>query len=602
MRETVHRMVLGKVRGRPPSPATADGPRRRTDVRLAPAAILVWCAAIAGNWLTPSALLALCGGLVVVAGVLLGKAVRSAVSRTFLTTAAIAVLLAVSTAAHSAVSSSQRNDGPFADAVRDGMSVVAFMDVTEAPRAVSPAGQTGIAARWAIRAMAIEVTTGGGKLRTRAEIVVMGGSDWGAVAAGERIRTTGKLRPADPGQIEAAILAASSAPVPLPGGGSGWQVMAADLRASYVAASSFLAPDPRGLLPGMVTGDTSALDEGLNAAMQAVGMTHLTAVSGANCSLVLGALLLVARSVRLPRVAAAVVALAGLGLFVLLVGPDASVLRAALMGAIALASLAGGRTGRGLSFLCLAVIGLLLFDPGLGTSFGFLLSVLATLGIIVLGRRLVDLAPALVPRWVAAAIAVPLSAQFLCGPVIVLLQPQFSTYSLLANVLAAPLVAPVTLLGTAAVSLTVLAPWAATVLIAVAGTFCGAVAWTARFTAGLPGAALPWPEGAFGLATMAALSGLTLATVLLALQPRMAADLVLGLHSRIERILEKAEHFPWLVRSCRRHPGQGRGLEPRSRRGRLSMPWQENPVLIVGWILTSVGIVFTVAGFILMLL
>jgi competence protein ComEC len=255
---------------------------------------------------------------------------------------------------------------------------------------------------------------------------------------------------------------------------------------------------------------------------------------------VLGALLLLAaRSLRLPRVSAAGLALAGLGLFVLLVGPDASVLRAALMGSIALASLAGGRTGRGLSFLCLAVIGLLLFDPGLGTSFGFLLSVLATLGIIVLGQRMVDLAPAIVPRWVAAAFAVPLSAQLLCGPVVVLLQPQFSTYSLVANVVAAPLVAPVTLLGTAAVPLVVLVPWAGTVLNAVAGTFCGGVAGTARLMAGLPGASLPWPEGGFGLATMAALSGLTLAIVLLALHPRAAADLVLGLHSRIERVLEK---------------------------------------------------------------
>jgi competence protein ComEC len=268
-------------------------------------------------------------------------------------------------------------------------------------------------------------------------------------------------------------------------------------------------------------------------------------MSGANCCLVLGALLLAARSLRLPRVPAAGLALAGLGLFVLLVGPDASVLRAALMGSIALASLAGGRTGRGLSFLCLAVIGLLLFDPGLGTSFGFLLSVLATLGIIVLGQRMVDLAPAIVPRWVAAAFAVPLSAQLLCGPVVVLLQPQFSTYSLVANVVAAPLVAPVTLLGTAAVPLVVLVPWAGTVLNAVAGTFCGGVAGTARLMAGLPGASLPWPEGAFGLATMAALSGLTLAIVLLALHPRVAADLVLGLHSRIERVLELAEHHGW---------------------------------------------------------
>ena len=107
----------------------------------------------------------------------------------------------------------------------------------------------------------------------------------------------------------------------------------------------FLAPDPRGLLPGMVTGDTSALDEGLNAAMKTVGMTHLTAVSGANCSLVLGALLIAARSLRLPRLPGGRTGVGRSGMFVVLVGPDASVLRAALMGSIAIASLAGGRAG-----------------------------------------------------------------------------------------------------------------------------------------------------------------------------------------------------------------------------------------------------------------
>ena len=564
--ETVRRVVRDKVRGRPKVSSPSEGPRRRTDVRLAPAALLVWCAAVAGVWLTPAALLGLCCGLLLVAAVLLAKALRSGVPRSFLTTAAIAVLLAACTAAHSAVASSQRHDGPLSDAVRDGTSVVAILEVTGAPRAVSPAGQSGVAGRWAVPATALDVTAGGQVIRGRADIVVMGGGDWGSVAAGQRIRSTGKLRPADPGQTEAGILAASTAPVLLPGGYPGWHEGAARLRSHYVSAAAFLAPDPAGLLPGMVTGDTSALDEGLTAVMQAVGMTHLTAVSGANCSLVLGALLMLARSLRLPRLPAAVTALSGLGLFVLLVGPDASVLRAALMGSIALASLAGGRTGRGLSFLSLAVIGLLLFDPGLGTSFGFLLSVLATLGIIVLGRRMVDLTPAVVPRWVAAAFAVPLSAQLLCGPVIVLLQPQFSTYSLVANMVAAPLVAPVTLLGTAAVPLVVPAPWAATALIAVSGTFCSGVAGTARFMAGIPGALLPWPEGVLGLLTMAALSVLTLAVVLLALRPRVAVGMLLGLHRRIEKILEKVEHVGWPP-PLRRLPG--RGLVPRARRGRL---------------------------------
>jgi competence protein ComEC len=153
--------------------------------------------------------------------------------------------------------------------------------------------------------------------------------------------------------------------------------------------------------------------------------------------------------------------------------------------------------------------------------------------------------------------------------VIVLLQPQFSTYSLLANVMAAPLVAPVTLLGTAAVPLTVLAPWAATALIAVAGTFCCGVAVTARFMAGLPGSSLPWPEGAFGLLTMAAFSVLTLTTVLLALRPRAAADLLLGLHRRIERFLELLEHLIPQAGPRRGRTSRGHGLERRSRRGRL---------------------------------
>lgn len=423
-----------------------------------------------------------------------------------------------------------------------GKSVVAVAEVAGAPRALAVPGQAGQSERWSVPVWTQDISTGGVLLRTRARLVVMGGRDWGMLVPGQLVRTAGKLRPPDPGREEAGILTASAAPgrsheSPL------LQGSAKELRERFVAAASFLAPDPASLLPGMVTGDTSMLDEGLNSAMKSVGMTHLTAVSGANCSLVLGALLLLARSLRLPRAPAAVLAGAGLCLFVVLVGPDASVLRAALMGAVGVISLAGGRTGRGLSFLCLAVIGLLLFDPGLGSSFGFLLSVLATLGIIVLGRRIIDWTPVFIPRWVAAAVAVPLSAQLMCGPVIVLLQPQFSTYALLANVVASPLVAPVTLLGTAAVPLVVLVPWAGTVVIAVAGTFCGGVAGTARFMAGLPGSSLPWPEGAFGLATMAALSGLTLAIMLLLFHPRVAADLVLGLHRRIERFLELAEHL-----------------------------------------------------------
>lgn len=535
-------------------PDNSGTPRRRTDVRLALPAALVWAASVAGLWLPPLALAGVCCALLVLAALLLHRTFTALTLRTarqgngkparrsFFTTTAVALLLAATAAAHSAVAATQRHDGPFAAAVSSGKSVVAVLEVAGTPRALTAPNQAGPPARWSVPVWTRDVSTGGVVLRTRAQLLVMGGGGWGTVVPGEVVRATGKLRPADPGKEEAGILTASSAPGQ-PFAPPILQGAAKELRERFVSAASFLAPDPRGLLPGMVTGDTSALDEGLNSAMKSVGMTHLTAVSGANCSLVLGALLLLCRRFRLPRLPAAALAVAGLGLFVLLVGPDASVLRAALMGAVAVASLAAGRSGRGLSFLCLAVMGLLLLDPGLGSSFGFLLSVLATLGIIVLGQRMMAWTPAFVPRWAAAAVAVPLSAQLLCGPVIVVLQPQFSTYSLLANVIASPLVAPVTLLGTAAVPLVVLAPWAGTVLIAVAGTFSAGVAGTARFTSQLPGAALPWPEGVPGLLTMVVLSVLTFLTVWAAVRPRRLVRFVLASHRRTVSLIEVLERY-----------------------------------------------------------
>ncbi|WP_311380181.1 ComEC/Rec2 family competence protein [Arthrobacter sp. ISL-72] len=216
------------------------------------------------------------------------------------------------------------------------------------------------------------------------------------------------------------------------------------------------------------------------------------------------------------------------------------------MGAIGLVSLAGGRAGRGLSFLCLAVIGLLLADPALGTSFSFLLSVLATLGIVLAGPRIMEWLPAVVPRWLAAGLAVPLSAQLFCGPVIVLLQPQFSSYALLANMVAAPLVAPVTILGTAAVPLVALAPWAAVVPMAVAG------------------AGLPWPEGPFGALTMVSLSACKLLALWLVLHPAGTWRLVLGSHRSVVNVLDLWTVFAGL--EARRHRGSLRGISPKSGR------------------------------------
>ncbi|RKR30064.1 ComEC/Rec2 family competence protein [Arthrobacter oryzae] len=482
---------------------------------------------------------------------------------------ALALMLSVAAGAHAAVDASRRHDGAIAAAVAARAAVVAELEIAGAPRRLKTPGAGGLADRWATPATLKEMTFDGRIVTGEARLVVMGGAAWEHAVAGQRLRATGRLRPAMPGAPEAGILSASSNPTVLRGPGP-WQQGPSELRSAFTVAAAQFGGDVGGLLPGMVTGDTSALDTDLEGVMKLVGMTHLTAVSGANCSLILGALLLAARTLRVPRTAAAAGSVAGLGLFVLMVGPDPSVLRSALMGGIGLTSVALGRAGRGLSLLCVAVVGLLLAQPALAVSFGFLLSVLATLGIVVTGRRIIDWLPPGVPPWAAAGLAVPLSAQLFCAPAIVLLQPQFSLYALPANVAVAALVAPVTLLGTAAAALLPAVPGAAELLMAAAAVFTGGVAGTARFFAALPGAALPWPEGPFGVATMGAFSGTVLAALWLALHPAVVARWALAAHARTVAVLDFGSHATahHEVRAAAQQAAR-RSLEHRSGRGTL---------------------------------
>ncbi|BAS09102.1 hypothetical protein AHiyo4_25240 [Arthrobacter sp. Hiyo4] len=100
---------------------------------------------------------------------------RVAGRRSFLMTTAVALLLAATAAAHSAVSSSQRHDGPLAEAVAVGNSVVAVLEVTGSPRAMTVPGTSGPPQRWSVTAQTEQVTVSSRVIRTRAPVVVVGG-------------------------------------------------------------------------------------------------------------------------------------------------------------------------------------------------------------------------------------------------------------------------------------------------------------------------------------------------------------------------------------------------------------------------------------------
>ncbi|MEB3234735.1 MAG: ComEC/Rec2 family competence protein [Cyanobacteriota bacterium] len=176
---------------------------------------------------------------------------------------------------------------------------------------------------------------------------------------------------------------------------------------------------------------------------RAAGLSHALAASGFHLSVLLGAVLLVGR--RLPRLPRLLLAGGAMLLFLLLAGPQPSVLRAVGMGALALLLLEAGQRGRPLLVLLAVAAGLLLWRPDWLWDVGFQLSVAATAGLILTARPLDAALAQRLPRWLAAAVAVPLSAFVWTLPLQLLHFGVVPLYAIPANLLAAPLLTPLTL-------------------------------------------------------------------------------------------------------------------------------------------------------------
>jgi competence protein ComEC len=349
--------------------------------------------------------------------------------------------------------------------------------------------------------------------RSAAPIVVLGGTGWADVVYGSRIAASGRLSAAERGARAVAVLVASAPPSLVSGPGP-WLAGAARVRSGLVAVASTLPGDAGALLPGVVVGDTSHVPTDLAAAMRGAGLTHLTAVSGAHFALVGAAALACAAAVRLrrrPRVITLAIALTG---FVVLVHPGPSVLRAAAMGALGVAGLVVGRPARAMPALSAGVVVLLVADPWLAREIGFVLSVLATAGLVLLAKPLAARWSGGVGAPIAYALAVPVAAQAVCAPVVILLSPTVSTFAVPANLVAGPAVAPATVVGLLAA---LVAPWwpaGASVLAAVAGAACWWIGAVARTAVSLPGAQLAWPAGPGGATLLAVATAAALALVL----------------------------------------------------------------------------------------
>ena len=273
------------------------------------------------------------------------------------------------------------------------------------------------------------------------------------------------------------------------------------------------------LVMGMVLGDDELLPAAEREAMRTAGLSHLTAVSGANIAIVTGLVLWCARLAGVPVRFALPPAAAVLAGYVVLVGPEPSVVRATAMALVTLLALVLGG-GNGMAALLVAALGLLVLDPWLAASRGFALSCAATAGLIVAstpGRKLVDRWSQAAPATLRPAVAMlaataltALAAALATAPLLAAYGQGISWVSVLANVAVAPMVPVVTISGLLVGGLSWGVPSLASVVAVVPGLGAGWIIDVANWAAAVPGGRLPWPSGWTWGAILAVMVGVLL--------------------------------------------------------------------------------------------
>ncbi|WP_422746240.1 ComEC/Rec2 family competence protein [Mycobacterium sp. WMMD1722] len=470
---------------------------RHLDLRLVPAALTGWAVTAAGiSWPRGAAVLVLLGCLV--GGAALAcwvsgePTVASAVRRVAGGVLAVAVLgVAFTTAV--ILRAEHVRDHPLTG--RYGTTATVTVTPSDSPRYVG-------GGRLMFRGVLGELD---GSESFGRVVVFASASDFGQVGAGRP--ATFRAQVGRPARRDLTVAVLSATGEPSLGPAPQVQRMAQSVRTGFAeAARGALPADQAAMLPALVLGDTSTVPGRTTDDFKAAGLTHLTAVSGANVTIVCGAVLLGAGVIG-PRAAAVLAALV-LAAFVIVVQPSASVLRAAVMGGVTLVAVLTHRRRQAIPALSASVLLLLIAAPELAVDAGFALSVTATAGLVVIAPvwsgRLVGRGW---PKALADAVAVALAAQLVTAPLVAAISGTVSIVGVAANLAVAAVIPPITVIGTAAAALCPLWPAGAGLLIRFTGPQLWWLLRVAEWAASAPGAVLPVPAGWAGLAWVAAGGG-----------------------------------------------------------------------------------------------
>lgn len=180
--------------------------------------------------------------------------------------------------------------------------------------------------------------------------------------------------------------------------------------------------------------------------------------------------------------------------YAMLLDSEGSVIRSLAMGLLGAYAMLRGSGRQSLAALQTTVLMCLLAAPHLAVDMGFALSVTATSALILLGPPLIRLLMRVMPVFCAEMLAAPIVASLWCTPLILAMSGKVPLYSVPANLIAAPL-APLSMLaGLVALGFMLLGlPALADLCLRAGGLAAQGIEWAAHTAAHAPGN--PWEPG-----------------------------------------------------------------------------------------------------------
>ena len=239
------------------------------------------------------------------------------------------------------------------------------------------------------------------------------------------------------------------------------------------------------LMEGFLLGEKSGLPQALTQAFVVAGLIHVVVLSGYNIGVVSEWTLRFFALFLRRRVALATTAIV-IVLFALMAGGGMATIRAMLMGLIAILGRYLHRPALALRSLCVAVVLMLLWNPLVVFDAGFMLSVLATLGIITLGNRVELWLWWLKKGIVRSTAATTIAVQLFVLPALLYYTGVLSFVSVPVNIIFLPFVPLAMLLGFITGMLSLIHPFVALVPAFAADTLLRAMIWLAEVSAALP--------------------------------------------------------------------------------------------------------------------